>query len=393
MSRSIHHPVAAVCLAVMSFGSPVLAQKTSPADAPSAEHARSLQQAGQWPEAAEAWELVVEDDADNGTAWFNLGYCLHAAGRLEHAVKAHKKASTFDDYHGIALYNLGCAYALLDRPDDALKALSGAQSAGFNLRGRVESDPDLESLQGDPRLAHMLAREQSGPRAAIQQVIARVHGFLNQSAPMVEQRFSAIMQQLTVQAHTMLGKLQKSLAEDERFAALAQKLQGLLGGRRERPVPTTEPGASTKPDPSTRPEPSESRPTVATLDQARGYQQAGDWDAAVNAYEALLVEQPDSAASWFGLAYCLHMRGDYEKAIEAHRQSATFEQTRGISLYNLACAYALTGQTDEALDALTASREAGFDLSSAIRTDSDLDSLRGDPRFKKFLDDGDGSDF
>ena len=99
------------------------------------------------------------------------------------------------------------------------------------MRGRVESDPDLESLQGDPRLAHMLAREQSGPRAAIQQVIARVHGFLNQSAPMVEQRFSAIMQQLTVQAHTMLGKLQKTLAEDERFAVVAQKLQGLLGGR------------------------------------------------------------------------------------------------------------------------------------------------------------------
>ena len=115
MSRSIRHPVAAVCLAVMSFGSPVLSQETSPQDASSVEHARNLQQAGQWPEAADAWRLVVEHDADNGTAWFNLGYCLHAAGRLERAIEAHRKASTFDDYHGIALYNLGCAYALLKR--------------------------------------------------------------------------------------------------------------------------------------------------------------------------------------------------------------------------------------------------------------------------------------
>lgn len=381
MSRSIRHPVAAVCLAVMSFGNPVLAQETSPQDAPSVEHARSLQQAGQWPEAADAWRLVVEHDADNGTAWFNLGYCLHAAGRLERAIEAHRKASTFDDYHGIALYNLGCAYALLDRPDDALDALTDAQAAGFGLRGRVESDSDLDSLRGDPRLAAMLAREPAGVRGKIQQVLAGVRGFLDQRAPMAGQQFSAIVQQITVQAHTMLARLQETLADDERFAVLAQKLQGWLGGR------------AAAPGPSTEPEPSEPRSTTATLDQAREYQQAGDWDAAVTAYEALLVEQPDSPASWFGLAYCLHMRGDYERAIEAHRRSATFEQTRGISLYNLACAYALTGRTGEALDALKASRDAGFDLSSAIRTDSDLDSLRDDPRFERFLNDGDGSDF
>ncbi len=384
MIRSIWHPFAAVCLAVMTFvgiGSPVLAQDTSPGDAPSAEQARNLQQAGQWPQAADAWRLVVEHDADNGTAWFNLGYCLHAAGHLERAIEAHRKASTFDDYHGIALYNLGCAYALLDRPDDALDALADAQAAGFGLRGRVESDSDLVSLQGDPRLAAMLDREPAAARSVVQQVLARVRAFLGQRAPMAGQQFWGIVQQVQVQAHAMLARLQKTLAEDERFAVLAQKLQGWLGNR------------ATAPGPSTEPDSSGSRPTTATLEQARGYQQAGDWDAAVTAYEALLVEQPDSPASWFGLAYCLHMRGDYEKAIEAHRRSATFEQTRGISLYNLACAYALTGRTDEALDALKASRDAGFDLSSAIRTDSDLDSLRDDPGFKEFLNDGDGSDF
>lgn len=381
MIQSIRHPVAVACLAVMSFGSPAPAQDSNQADPPSAELARSLQQAGQWSEAAQAWELVVGHDADNGTAWFNLGYCLHAAGRLRDAVEAHRTASTFDDYHGIALYNLGCAYALLDRPDDALDALADAQASGFGLRGRVESDPDLVALQGHPRLVPMLAREPAGPAGAIQQVLARIRSFLDQRAPMAGQRFSAIVQQLTVQAHTMLGRLQETLAGDERFASLAQKLQGWLADR------------TAAPRPSTAPELSGPRPTTATLDQARRYQQVGDWDAAVTTYEALLMEQPDSPASWFGLAYCLHMRGDYEQAIEAHRRSATFEQTRGISLYNLACAYALTGRTDDALDALKGSREAGFDLSSATRTDSDLDSLRGDPRFKRFLDDGDGPDF
>ena len=79
------------------------------------------------------------------------------------------------------------------------------------------------------------------------------------------------------------------------------------------------------------------------------------------------------------------MRGDYERAIEAHRRAATFEPIKGIALYNLACAYALTGRTDEAFEALKASGDAGFDLAEPMRSDSDLDSLRDDARFEAFL--------
>ena len=75
------------------------------------------------------------------------------------------------------------------------------------------------------------------------------------------------------------------------------------------------------------------------------------------------------------------MNKDYEKAIEAHKMAATFEQFRATSLYNLACAYALTGQTTQAIDALTASKEAGLDIAQAAASDSDLDSLRKDRRF------------
>ncbi len=47
--------------------------------------------------------------------------------------------------------------------------------------------------------------------------------------------------------------------------------------------------------------------------------------SAVAAYEAVIENEPDSAVSWFGLAYCLHMSGDYEKAIDAHQKSASVE--------------------------------------------------------------------
>lgn len=156
MSRSIRHPVPAVWLAGVFFGIPVLAQDSSQATGPSAEQARSLQQAGQWADASDAWRLVVEHDTDNGAAWFNLGYCLHAAGRLEHAVEAHRKASTFDDYHGIALYNLACACALTGRTDEALDALQASREAGFDLSSVIRTDSDLDSLRGDPRFKGFL---------------------------------------------------------------------------------------------------------------------------------------------------------------------------------------------------------------------------------------------
>ncbi len=382
MSRFNGHMVAVTWLALFGMaGGTTIAQDT--ATAVTADDARALQGEGQWAEAAEAWHQVAEQAPDNGSAWFNLGYCLHAAGELEQAIEIHKKAATFDDFRGIAMYNLGCAYALVGRPDDAVNALAEAQDAGFGLRGRVESDPDLQSLQGNPRLGALLEREApAGWQGKIQQLVAGVQQFLN--GPQV----SGMWQKVAGAAQAVMGQLQEKMAGDERFAALAQKLQALLGGRSHEGSEGSEGSRADLQSDDSAPgapaAPAEGAGSAVTLQQAQAYQQAGDWPNAVEAYRALLVEQPDSPVAWFGLAFSLHMTGDYEEAIAAHKESARFDRTRGIALYNLACAYALTGRPDEALEALGKSKEAGFDISPA-QSDSDLESLREDPRFKAVL--------
>ncbi len=378
MTRSIGRNVAAVWLALLTVGAPggvlmaepptSMPERSDRTDAPTVEEARALQQAGQWNEAAEAWRHNTGKNPDDGTAWFNLGYCLHAAGRLEEAIEAHGKAAGFDEYHGIALYNLGCAYALTDRPDAAIEALTGAQTAGFRLRGRVEGDDDLESLRGDPRLAALLDREPAGVGGVWQRAVAGVRQFVQQRAPGAGRQVSGLLQHVTQVAYGVLARLQERISGDERFAVIAQMLQQWLGRGADDGAPHTTAAA-------------------AWLDEARRHQQAGEWDEAVVAYEAVIAENPDDAGSCFGLAYCLHMSGNYEKAIDAHRTAATFEQFTGISLYNLACAFALTGRTDQALEALEDARAAGFDLAAPMRSDSDLDSLRADPRFAELLGD------
>jgi Flp pilus assembly protein TadD len=393
--------MATVLVTLMGFGAtggPALARPLDPpaqeateADASAVEQARALQGAGQWEEAAEAWGQIAQQDPENGTAWFNLGYCLHAAGRLEEAIEAHRKAAAFDDYRGIALYNLGCAYALAGRPADAFEALAAAQEAGWRLHDYAFSDSDLESLREDPRLGELLAREPAGMRGRIQMVLARARQYVNQNAPQAKQQLSGMMQQAAQQAQGMLAQLQEKLAEDkqftemvqklaedERFSALARKLQGWLG---DRGAPSAPPDTADDAGPAATPA------VMAMIEKAQQHQQAREWDEAAAVYGALIEHAPDNAELRFALAYCLHMAGDYEKAIEAHKKAATFDQTRGIALYNLACAYALTGHTDEALKALEASREAGFDIGAA-RSDSDLESLRDHPRFEALLDGG-----
>jgi len=330
-------------------------------------------------DAAHAWHQVVKTDPENAAAWFNLGYCLHAAGNLDEAIEVHKKAAGFDEFRGIATYNLACAYALTGKTDAAFEALATAQATGFRLRGQIESDPDLDSLRGDPRYDALLSREPAGFSAFLQQAVMGIRQFVNEHAPDAEQQIGGMLQQFAQQAQGILAEL----AQDERFAGIAQKIQGWLGGAMGQ---GRRPAMEMGDNPPATGQAAPPAALQAIVAQARRHQEAGEWPQAIKTYEAIIDHAPESRQAWFGLAYCVHMSGDYERAIKVHKKAATFDEIKGISLYNLACAYALTGRTDDAIDALEASAKAGgFDLADPMRDDTDLDSVRDDPRYQHLL--------
>jgi tetratricopeptide (TPR) repeat protein len=78
--------------------------------------------------------------------------------------------------------------------------------------------------------------------------------------------------------------------------------------------------------------------------------------------------------------------GDYEKSIEIY-EGLLREQlplNAGV-LFNIACCEALRGRTDAAIERLEAAVQADDRARELARTDSDLDSLRGDHRFAKLV--------
>lgn len=66
-----------------------------------------------------------------------------------------------------------------------------------------------------------------------------------------------------------------------------------------------------------------------------------------------------------------------ERAAQLQRYS------NGRALYNLACAYALRGDTDRALDKLEQAITNGFDQPDKVENDPDLRSIRGESRFRE----------
>ncbi len=116
--------------------------------------------------------------------------------------------------------------------------------------------------------------------------------------------------------------------------------------------------------------------------------QKQDWGAAVASYRAALAAGMSHALLHFRLGYALHVTGKPGEALAHHLLAAqiTNPALRIDALYNAACAHALLGHTDEALEFLAHAIDAGFVDLKQVSADTDLDSLREDPRFRALVD-------
>jgi len=101
--------------------------------------------------------------------------------------------------------------------------------------------------------------------------------------------------------------------------------------------------------------------------------------------EKHLELNPDDARALYLGGGALVQMGERERGLEwAKRAYAIDPEDSGV-LYNVACVYAFLGRTDDAIACLEKSVRNGFGHREWLENDSDLDSLRGDPRFKALL--------
>jgi quercetin dioxygenase-like cupin family protein len=78
-------------------------------------------------------------------------------------------------------------------------------------------------------------------------------------------------------------------------------------------------------------------------------------------------------------------RGEHEKAKKRLTEALPKYEDKAGMLYNIACAEALLGETDEALGHLGESLEAHPAYAEMAREDPDFESIRSDPRFAELV--------
>jgi mannose-6-phosphate isomerase-like protein (cupin superfamily) len=88
----------------------------------------------------------------------------------------------------------------------------------------------------------------------------------------------------------------------------------------------------------------------------------------------------------FAEAFEAYNAKEYDKSIEIYQGilASGFPNEAGI-YFNIACNEALLGRTDNAIEHLKTAIEADGRAAELARTDSDLDSIREDPRFKELV--------
>ncbi len=105
----------------------------------------------------------------------------------------------------------------------------------------------------------------------------------------------------------------------------------------------------------------------------------------VEVVEHHLELNPDDARALCLGANALIQLDERERALEWAQRASKLETSDPGVLYNVACVYALGGMSDRAIECLERAIENGFGHREWLENDSDLDSLRADPRFKALL--------
>jgi len=80
-------------------------------------------------------------------------------------------------------------------------------------------------------------------------------------------------------------------------------------------------------------------------------------------------------------AFEIYKTGDYEAARAAYRNALDQAPESAILAYNLGCCEALTGHPEDAIEHVARAVETRPSLGELAQTDTDLDSIRVDPRF------------
>lgn len=353
--------------------------------------------------------LVSRRQPTTARGWFERAYELHNDEHWAEAAEAFRKAYEGGYREGTSAYNAACGYARLNDRDRAFEWLQKAADAGFDVASYIDNDDDLDNLRSDPRFRELkkAARRGEGERAAARyerlaakpstdgsawfQVGRELHN--SGRYDLAEKAYRNAASRGYREATSLYNAACAASMRDDKPAALALLKASLEAG-------FDDPDHMAKDD------------DLDNIRSAAGYRELREMAEALtlsdlsdfgplnrafrmtrraNAREAATrfedyaKKHPENGRAHFNLGFA-RLAGDQpEAAAQAFQRALERGYRKPVTMYNLACSYARLDDKDKAFDWLFKSLDAGFSDHGRLRSDEDLDNLRGDPRFSKAL--------
>ena len=120
-------------------------------------------------------------------------------------------------------------------------------------------------------------------------------------------------------------------------------------------------------------------------DQGMMFVNQGDMNNAIAEFKMAIAQSP-SAQAYSNLGATYMQVGKLNLAMDALKSGEKLNDKHIELNYNLTALHSLMDQTDLALEYLSKTLGLGFENYDALRFDSDLENLRGEPEFRSTLE-------
>src|SRR5215210_5043312 len=131
---------------------------------------------------------------------------------------------------------------------------------------------------------------------------------------------------------------------------------------------------------------SQTKAFLETLAEAETKTQAQAWTEAAALWEKVVKINPVEGRFWNQLASVYYNAKDYRKSIPAYEKQIELGYgSKASAAYNIACDYALLGEKEQALKWLEKAFEMRFLSLQNAQTDTDLESIRNEPRYRNLV--------
>lgn len=346
----------------------------------------------------------------NGREWYERAYKLHSGDHFREAIEGFKQAIAHGYRVEDSMYNIACGYAQLDDPSSAVKWLRDAINAGYDNYGHIARDSDFDPIRETALFRNVMAdapeRERRKSEERLHATLRRYEALKASPAADAGAWFSIGYKMLPLRQYDQsIDAFKKALARNYKPSTTMYNIA--CGYARKGDVESgmqwlqraVEEGFDSidKLDDDSdidnlrgnarfeglKQMAAELRLQPGSTILSKWLAGDSDWADALPRFRTLTRKYPNLGRAWFNLGFAALQAGQNQESADAFRHALGLNYRTPTTTYNIACAYARSNQNGAAMEWLQKAHSAGFELSSYIDRDDDLNSLRSDARFRQ----------